>query len=285
MSKKYNPIIDGDGIAYAISAVMEPQYLKHVESTHSSNPDISIEQLYTYLSYLDNEMPRLILDKVDSHCITLLENKIREINEYCDSDKMILLIGGSNSYRKNIYKHYKESRSKITKLQSLTRIKKLLQRRYNATWVTGIETDDACIITYNHYRNSGEPIILVHTDKDLKQCVGEHLKYPTYYDKQFIQYSVSESEALIHLLRQVVQGDGVDGVSGIQGRGEKFVDQLIATNTLVPQRVLEEYIIRYGNIHGMYQFSKNMLLVHMLTDTDDVDFTVPSWTKLKKTIG
>jgi len=278
---KYNTIIDGDGIAYAISAVMEQSYMKLLPPIDL----VSNEEYTDLIIHLNMSLEWNVCESLDSHCISLLENKIREINEYVDADKMILLIGGSNTYRKGIYKHYKESRSKTPKLQSLTRIKKLLQRRYNASWVKGIETDDACTITYNHYRNSGDPIILVHTDKDLKQCAGEHLKYPTYYDKQFTKYSVSEDEALLHLLRQHVQGDTIDGVKGLEGRGEKYVDQLISTNTLVPQRVLEEYIIRYGRIHGMYQFSKNFLLVHMLTNSEDINFTVPGWTKLKRTEG
>jgi len=305
----YNTIIDSDGIAFKIAVVLDKEYRKILDNDNTITTNIILEE-----NMLSDEVvinPFIKLDQTATH---LIESEIREIHNEVQAEKTILLVGGSNTYRRNIDMNYKSNR--VNKYIAVNRCKRLLQQRWKATWVNDIETDDAVAITYTHYRNLGENCILVHDDKDLLQVPGMHLKYPTYHRRTFELFEVTEEDALNNLLIQIGKGDNGDGVSGIQGIGDAKIKDLLLgrstkgqdgtvynniiadmyetyvrklyteyvslTDIFKPHIVLEAYITRYGVEQGLYEFANNTLLLYMLRNNKKKEFKIPEWVKLKK---
>ena len=299
----YNTIIDSDGIAFKIAVVLDKDYRKILEN------DPIAELAFNTTDFIKGVVSVKQFEKLDKTATHLIESEIREIHNEVQAEKTILLVGGSNSYRRNIDMNYKSNR--VNKYIAVNRCKRLLQQRWKATWVNDIETDDAVAITYTHYRNLGENCILVHDDKDLLQVPGMHLKYPTYHRRTFELFEVTEEDALNNLLIQIGKGDSGDGVCGIQGIGDAKIKDLlkgystkgqdgtmysnvisdmyetynksnIFPNDFLPYIVLEAYITRYGVEQGLYEFANNTLLLYMLRNNKKKEFKIPEWVKLKK---
>lgn len=286
----YNPIIDGDGLVVAISFSLNDRYRNCIDESGEFLPSVKY---------------------IDKLAIQYIQNMVREILNYTQGNRYIILCHGSNEYRRNIDKSYKSNR-KGEKPVALDRIRQLLIDRYKAIKVEHIETDDACCITYTHY-NTPEMIklygipILCHSDKDMKQIPGKHLKLPTYGSKNMEIYDISFNEGIQNLISQLLKGDPTDGIRGIEGIGEakaldiirgvvtKGIDGTIYENDLFKylkdsgrndsklfQIALDCYIKRYGSIKGTYEFATNFLQVFMLRDTSKKDFEIPNYIKIKR---
>lgn len=77
--------------------------------------------------------------------------------------------------------------------------------------VNGAEADDACAI---RSQEIGAGSVIVSIDKDLDCAPGSHLN-PDTNDR----YEVSETQALLHFLRQLISGDSADNVPGLPRLG------------------------------------------------------------------
>jgi 5'-3' exonuclease len=285
----YNPIIDGDGIIYAISSTLDNQYLGCIDSEGNFLPKVSI---------------------VDKLAKDYLQKKMRSILNFVQANRYIILYHGSNDYRTTIDKSYKSHRKE--KPIGLNRVRQLLIDRYKAIKVEHIETDDACCITYIHY-NTPEMIklygipILCHSDKDLKQITGKHLILPKNHNQSLEIQDISDKESTHNLILQLLMGDSTDTIHGIEGIGvakaldiirgvvTKGIDGTIYENDLFKylkdsgrndsklfQIALDCYIKRYGSIKGTYEFATNFLQVFMLRDTSKKDFEIPNYIKIKR---
>ena len=252
---KYATIIDVDGIIFAIASVLKKAYTSAIETKNEYQ-----------------------LNKLDKQSINMIQNKFREVFLYTNCDRFIGFIKGynCNEYRKQIDPLYKYKREKDLMLyQILNRIQNLAIKRYKLYSVNNIEVDDACVITHHHYNKKykediNKKPILVSPDKDLLQIEGHHIRLlniPEYMN-------LSKEEAQYKLYTQIITGDSVDGIKGIEGSGEVAAKKILNEPGHYARKVLNAYITKYGK-EGKTQYNKNFKLVFMLRYYKH--FNIPKW--------
>jgi DNA polymerase-1 len=131
-----------------------------------------------------------------------------------------------------------------------------------------IEADDACAIAASIFKDTKE-VIICGIDKDLKQIPGNHYNYV----KDEFDH-VIDSEADLNLFRQVLTGDSIDGISGIPGIGPTRANKILADRRVsiissvevredLYQRVIREFVSRYGVRQGLDLFAETYQLVSL----------------------
>lgn len=76
----------------------------------------------------------------------------------------------------------------------------------------------------------------------------------------------SVNEAMNFKFKQLITGDSTDGIKGIEGKGIKYFESKEYWDLCI---ILEEYLKRYGQSQGIYEFQKNYRLLHLLESDDD----------------
>lgn len=240
-----------------------------------------------------------IIDKVDY--------KITSIVEETKADYYALFISKGSYFRHRLKDAteksgtYKANRT-YTNQNYNKLIKEYLAAEYNANVYSNVEADD--IIKYwmnkklyinlvenphgdrhevidkftpdSSYLISSEEcnIILAAVDKDLLQSIpGKHLNYnkkvaSDTWDMVWIE--TSETEAKLFKAGQLITGDTSDGVRGIPGKGIKHWESMQYRGATKLYNILEEYIDKFGQSQGIYEFQKNYRMLHLLED--DADF-------------
>lgn len=278
---QYFPIIDVDGIAYAIASVMDKSYKMKYESNK--------EQIFCseVFQQKGNEAVDSIFAKLDETSIKLTQNKFNNIFEITQAKGFIGLIKGTGNFRYKLDKNYKAKRSDPP--IALKRISNLITDRYNLVQVNGIEVDDACGIVqtyYNHYdkwKDTNKVPIIVSPDKDLLQIEGHHLRLKIYPEGEPEYSYTSINDSIRKTIFQCLKGDNTDNIKGIEGCGE-----VCANNTInqakhdfdIPIEAIKAYMNRYGIRTGTEKFARNLLLVYMLENNEYYDFEIPKFTKL-----
>lgn len=194
-------------------------------------------------------------------------SKIDDPILFCFSDST------KNNFRSQICfeKEYKGSRKDKTdyrdyegKYDDMLAAANFIIENYNSLICSGFEADD--IVSF---LQDDENTYIISNDKDLKQVSGYH------YDESKNEiYYIDPKQALLHLAKQLIQGDSTDDIKGIPGRGEKYAEKFIQ-NLNVPMRyimhaVLQEYQNAYNSItKGTEAFCENYFLLKMKTDRGD----------------
>lgn len=128
--------------------------------------------------------------------------------------------------RKAWYSDYKANRDPSKRPKWLSEIKALLSDHYGAEMYSGYEADDILRIRTNELNEEYKTTIIASRDKDLKMVHGWHFNL---FNKEF-EY-VNELEGFKWFMQQVLMGDGIDNVPGIQGVGpvksKKLIEKVI----------------------------------------------------------
>jgi hypothetical protein len=104
-------------------------------------------------------------------------------------------------------------------------LREYMERAWGFEVVDGMEADDA--IGIETYRNEPEEIIIVSIDKDLNMLRGHHFNFV-----KEEKYYLTEEEAIRNFYLQILTGDKVDNIIGLQGIGPvKSKKLLSACNT------------------------------------------------------
>jgi hypothetical protein len=114
---------------------------------------------------------------------------------------------------------YKGNRKKRPPPRYLKQIRQHLIKNWGAAVVDGEEADDAIAIDATTY---GGGAIMASIDKDFDQIPGIH------YD--FIkgrEYVVGEVEGLKFFYQQIITGDAIDNIIGVDGMGKAGAEELI----------------------------------------------------------
>ena len=61
--------------------------------------------------------------------------------------------------------------------------------------------------------------------------------------------------------------DSTDSIKGVEGRGIKYFESKLNSWDLC--KILEEYLYKYGQAQGIFEFQKNYRLLHMLNCDQD----------------
>jgi len=116
-------------------------------------------------------------------------------------------------------------------------LREYMEKAWGFEVVDGMEADDALGI--EAYRNEPDETIIVSIDKDLNMIRGHHynfLKNEKYY--------VTEEEGIRNFYLQILTGDKVDNIIGLQGIGPVKSKKLLAdcnTELEMYETVLKEY--------------------------------------------
>lgn len=151
-----------------------------------------------------------------SHAIRLLQNKLKQTYKDCGTADRIIYIAGRNNFRDDISFDYKANRVS-DKPDHYPYLREYLEEHEGAVVVNNWEADDQVSMDLwtDYVYHSGNPdrcsVILVSPDKDLNNTPGWHYN-PTKREK----YWVSESQADRHFHFQLLAGDPVDNIKGLQ---------------------------------------------------------------------
>lgn len=220
-----------------------------------------------YLSLPKKENPNQTYEE----CCLEIDNRIKGIIEATRCEKYALFLTQGKCFRYKNYKankDYKFSRQNKQMPPIFYALKEYMKQQYNAYVCTDLEADD--LVTYFHNKLE-ENTIICSPDKDVvKQNVGVHFDY-----KKNKRISVTQEDADYFLFLQLGMGDSTDGISGIEGVGEKTVakwfEELKQPNApSYASLLIEKYIDKYGIHEGIYKYFEVFTMVYMLKNDDDM---------------
>ena len=172
------------------------------------------------------------------------------------------------SYKKKLFPDYKAKRV-YKHIKFLAELKEYSKEKYNAIEVDGLEADDLLGILAKKFSSSYE-VILSYLDKDLRQ-----LPYPYFNYKTGEKGVITAEEARTSLLKQIIIGDSVDNIKGIEKRGEAYANKVINNSSSLLD-VFQEYLKHYDEFLAVRLFYENYSLVKindkfdLFLDTKDI---------------
>jgi 5'-3' exonuclease len=147
------------------------------------------------------------------------------------SDYKFFLTGQGN-FREKLpaAKKYKGNREDFVRPQLYKACRDLLTDNYKAIVVDGMEADDAIAIEHIKMRELDEPSCIVSLDKDLDQIAGWHYRWAMARGDRLIPsriYNVSPTNAMRSFYKQILTGDRVDNIEGVEGIGAKKASKIV----------------------------------------------------------
>ena len=157
------------------------------------------------------------------------EFALARLSEFLDNlytqegiDEVWGYLTGSGNFRNEIAKTapYKGNRI-LEKPYHYQLLREYMENKWGFEVIEGMEADDA--IGIEAYRNEPEETIIVSIDKDLNMIRGNHYNF---VKEQ--RYFVTEEEAIRNFYLQILTGDKVDNIIGLQGIGPVKSKKLLA---------------------------------------------------------
>jgi 5'-3' exonuclease len=166
----------------------------------------------------------------------LFENIFDAIIERYGKDyRYIAFLTGPNNFRHEIAKDYKAQRPK-EKPVLLNFARNYIMEEFNTILTEGEEADDAiAILATKHFPDA----VMVSIDKDFKQVPG--LLYNPTKDEWT---EISEEDGLLFFYTQLLMGDSVDNIKGVNKIGPKTAEKILDGSTTEQEmwkRCLEAY--------------------------------------------
>lgn len=240
-------LIDGDIIVYRCGfAAEKTKYLVEKNKSDSDGEYLdwmhfdSAKEAKEYLGDASGVIwSRKELEPIEN-CLHILKSYVDDIVEGTEYE--IYLSGDSNfRYSKAFTKPYKGNRS--SKPTHYNDIRDYLVDKYGANITTGIEADDALGLRSTSL-GSGFGCI-VSTDKDLRQIAGWH------FDPVKDELSwTSNREGDFNFYTQLLAGDAVDNVPGLDGIGKERATKILqgsASSKELYERARSTYQDRIGD--------------------------------------
>jgi 5'-3' exonuclease len=166
----------------------------------------------------------------------LFEGIFDSVSERYGKDyRYIAFLTGPNNFRHEIAKDYKAQRPK-EKPVLLNFARNYIMEEFNTILTEGEEADDAiAILATKHFPDA----VIVSIDKDFKQVPG--LLYNPTKDEWT---EISEEDGLLFFYTQLLTGDSVDNIKGVNKIGPKTADKILdgaTTEQEMWKRCLEAY--------------------------------------------
>lgn len=148
------------------------------------------------------------------------EFALARLSEFLDNlqamdgiDEVWGYLTGSNNFRNEIAKTapYKGNRV-MAKPYHYQLLREYMERAWGFEVIDGMEADDA--IGIEAYRHEPEETIIVSIDKDLNMIRGHHYNFV-----KEEKYFVTEEEAIRNFYLQILTGDKIDNIIGLDGIG------------------------------------------------------------------
>lgn len=249
-------------------------YKKEIPKEYSADTKLSIEK-ETEIEPLEN-------------CLQAVKTTIEAILSDTGATSYSLFLTGEGNFREKVAvtSAYKGNRDPLHKPKYYSEIKEYLIKYWNAVVVEGMEADDAMGIeqckNYLEIGNgfsvnalikeegkslaeSNPGTIICTTDKDLDQIPGWHYNF---VKKE--KYWIAEDVALRNFYTQLLTGDPVDNVQGIQGMGPAGARKILEgcrTREEYYAKASAAYIAAYGD-KGMERLNEMAQLVWIRREED-----------------
>lgn len=148
------------------------------------------------------------------------EFALARLSEFLDNlyielsvDEVWGYLTGTNNFRHEVAvtAPYKGNRA-MEKPYHFQLLREYMERAWGFEVIDGMEADDA--IGIEAYRNEPDETIIVSIDKDLNMIRGHHFNFV-----KEEKYFVTEEEAIRNFYLQILTGDKVDNIIGLQGIG------------------------------------------------------------------
>ncbi len=164
-----------------------------------------------------------------SHALSNAKELIKRVILRTGADEYTLYLTGKGNFREEIATilPYKGNRDGTHKPHHYDSIKRYLKENWGAQEVEGIEADDAMATTQMDGILEGEVYAntcIATIDKDLNMIPGWHYNW-----NKDILYFIDEDTAIQWFYCQLIMGDTVDNIRGIQGAGKKKTYQILST--------------------------------------------------------
>lgn len=194
-------------------------------------------------------------------------------------------LGGEQCFRHSIYDLYKSKRAE--KPDWFRKWEGIIRLRLIDTWgfivCDGIEAEDGAIITAEKYRNEYN-LVLAHVDKDLNFWEGNHYNYSKHkfwYSSRLGTLELDRKGKIVgnglkFMYAQIICGDPTDCIPGLKGKGAKFADMILDTDSeyALFRRTYAAYLKHHRGSNPKEYFKQQASLVCML-DKEAYGFTVP----------
>lgn len=215
-------------------------------------------------SYFNRDTPeedfKTVEDAVDNWVTAILNRT--DADEYAG-----FLQGPEKSHRHKLFESYKGNRSE--RPEWVTRWKDTIYNRLIERWkfqlVNGQEVDDAIASAHTILSLKADPIICS-TDKDYKQLPGLF-----YNPQKDILFNVTDSEAEINLLTQLITGDSTDNIKGVPGAGPKTAEKLLKNTSKDLAETVLKFFIAYHNdntAEGLLDFANTAIQIVLKRDKE-----------------
>lgn len=113
-------------------------------------------------------------------------------------------------------------------------------------------------------------VFIVCIDKDLLNLEGV-----SYNWRKNEWKTTSKKEAEKYFWGSMIIGDQIDGIEGLKGKGEKFVEKLFLEDKPYSELVFREYIKVLGVHIGVQEFYKNYMSLKILDSLEYFKIPVP----------
>lgn len=188
------------------------------------------------------------------HSVKIMLHKILEAT---GADSYRIFITGKGNYREEIAKTkpYKGNR-KGDKPVHYDDIHKYLIEFWNAEVVDGMEADDAMGIAQSL---KPEHSVICTTDKDLDMISGKHYNW-----RKERLYNVTQRDADVFFMKQLLMGDPTDNIVGIPGIGPKKAERIIDEAENMSDLywlILETYALHYDKPFEVMMEMANLLWI------------------------
>lgn len=168
-----------------------------------------------------------------SHTLQNVKQVLAKIKKETKTEEIVVYLTGATNYRNDVpTEHaYKGNRDPNHKPTQYNEIIKYLTDNYNTVITEGEEADDAMGIaqsesmkSYNHLMDEEPDTVICTKDKDLNMITGLHYNWAKSDDGMVF---IEEFEALLFFHTQLLTGDAVDNIKGLEGIGPKKAAKIL----------------------------------------------------------
>ena len=211
-------------------------------------------------------------DKSLEEAIENMDFFITQIASACNAESILLCLTKGPNYRDQfaVTKPYKGNRKDREYPIYYQELRAHMKDKWKAWIQLGFEADDLIFIARTEYskRYLGRRIILATNDKDCLQYPGIYIDY-----RKMLFNQISKDQACKSFWTQMIVGDPTDNIVAIQGAGIKAAEKMLHQNLMIeieyPKVVLEEYIKKYGEKHGIERFYESYKLLKLLDSCEE----------------
>lgn len=173
----------------------------------------------------------------------VFDNIYKEVKINTGCEQYHMHISGKGNFRRELKQPYTVYKGKRKdKPDNFRELKDYVIDKYKPITKDGFEADDTISIEATNYLNNNQLYMLITIDKDLKTIGG--LFYNLMHNNLI---AVSRYDAIAFFHEQLLTGDSVDNIPGVEGIGPVKAKKILKDKNLIEQfeSILETYKIHY----------------------------------------